>query len=948
MSSVFKRPDYYDRQKAIAHLRDFARFWTQERIQQWRDDNIKNQEKQYAQQFWSDLLSSFGIIPERISLFERNAERTSTGRNGYIDFFMSGIAIGEAKSLGENLDAAEDQLFDYLDSISQNEYPKYGMVSDFERIRIIRLDGSEPKVELLTRDIADYYDSFVFLIGKESVSRQEQEEASIVAADLMAELYTSFLGDDTDIPVGEDAPKDAEEEDERVQQTSILMTRLLFLLYGDDAGLWPADLFYRWVEQETTSSSLGPQLNQLFQVLNTPPARRSHRMSDLMAQFPYVNGGIFKDSLDAEFFTEESREALLDACRFQWNRISVAIFGAMFQLVKSKKARRAAGEHYTSEKNILKTLEPLFLSEFRKEADRLIRNKTTSLKDFDNFLNDLSTHVFCDPACGGGNFLNLTYAKLREIETDVLVEKRNRGGEFTASLDISIDQRLSINQFYGFEINWWAAKIAETAMFLVDHQANLHLAQALGDAPNRLPIEIAAHIIHDNALRLDWKKAIPEPKGKTYIFGNPPFLGDHTRTAEQLADLQHAWGSSAQLSRLDFVTGWHAKALDYYKNRKGEFAYVTTNSITQGDQTSRLFDPIFKAGWVIKFAHRTFEWDSEAPGKAAVHCVIIGFTRNQQVKPQLWDYEHPKGNPIERKVKTGINAYLVDGANVLVRKQGMPISKNLPPVQYGSKPTDDGNFIISKEEYVNLQNDPIISKYLRPYIGSAELLRGTERWCLWLVELDPADVAKSPELKSRIDAVKKFRSESKAKSTQEYPYHHLFRQFGIHDQGRFIGIPEVSSSRRKYLPVAYFDEKVIISNKVYGAPDDGGLLFAIASSSMFITWMKTVGGRLKSDISFSSTVTWNNFPLPLLRDSDRQKIIAAGQKVLEARALQPNVSLASQYDPRAMKRELHNAHIELDKVVDVAVFGAKQRCTTDKQRLEILFRHYLELMQRQG
>lgn len=496
MSSVFKRPDYYDRQKAIAHLRDFARFWTQERIQQWRDDNIKNQEKQYAQQFWSDLLSSFGIIPERISLFERNAERTSTGRNGYIDFFMSGIAIGEAKSLGENLDAAEDQLFDYLDSISQNEYPKYGMVSDFERIRIIRLDGSEPKVELLTRDIADYYDSFVFLIGKESVSRQEQEEASIVAADLMAELYTSFLGDDTDIPVGEDAPKDAEEEDERVQQTSILMTRLLFLLYGDDAGLWPADLFYRWVEQETTSSSLGPQLNQLFQVLNTPPARRSHRMSDLMAQFPYVNGGIFKDSLDAEFFTEESREALLDACRFQWNRISVAIFGAMFQLVKSKEARRAAGEHYTSEKNILKTLEPLFLSEFREEADRLIRNKSTSLKDFNNFLNDLSTHVFCDPACGGGNFLNLAYAKLREIETDVLIEKRNRGGEFTASLDISIDQRLSINQFYGFEINWWAAKIAETAMFLVDHQANLRLAQALGDAPNRLPIEIAAHIIH--------------------------------------------------------------------------------------------------------------------------------------------------------------------------------------------------------------------------------------------------------------------------------------------------------------------------------------------------------------------------------------------------------------------------------------------------------------------
>ena len=946
MSSVFKRPDYYDRQKAIAHLRDFARFWTQERIQQWRDDNIKNQEKQYAQQFWSDLLGSFGIIPERISLFERNAERTSTGRNGYIDFFMSGIAIGEAKSLGENLDAAEDQLFDYLDSISQNEYPKYGMVSDFERIRIIRLDGSEPKVELLTRDIADYYDSFVFLIGKESVSRQEQEEASIVAADLMAELYTSFLGDDTDIPVGEDAPKDAEEEDERVQQTSILMTRLLFLLYGDDAGLWPADLFHRWVEQETTSSSLGPQLNQLFQVLNTPPALRSHRMSDLMAQFPYVNGGIFKDSLDAEFFTEESREALLDACRFQWNRISVAIFGAMFQLVKSKEARRAAGEHYTSEKNILKTLEPLFLSEFREEADRLIRNKSTSLKDFDNFLNNLSTHVFCDPACGGGNFLNLTYAKLREIETDVLVEKRNRGGEFTASLDISIDQRLSINQFYGFEINWWAAKIAETAMFLVDHQANLRLAQALGDAPNRLPIEIAAHIIHDNALRLDWKKAIPEPKGKTYIFGNPPFIGARLMSKAQKAELTEAWGNAKGVKNLDYVTGWHIKTLDLLRDRVGEFAFVTTNSIAQGQSVPLLFGTIFHEGWHIKYAHQTFAWDSEAPGQAAVHCVIIGFTRKRSTKPQLFSYETPKGEPQEKTVSQ-INAYLVEGPNVLVREQKTPLSPVITPAIFGSMANDGGHLVVKKQDYAVVAADPIAAKYLRPFYGSEELLHDKERWCLWLEDLSASELTKSSILNERVNACQTHRSSSTRAATRklaEYP-----TLFGEPRQPRndYLGVPKVVSENRKYFIAQPMSSNVIASDLLFTVNDQSGVAFALISSSMFITWQKTVGGRLKSDYRFANTVTWNTFPVPNLDEKTRQKIIAAGQKVLEARALQPGVSLADQYNPRVMKRELRKAHDALDSVVDKA-FGASRKLTTESQRLEFLFRHYLELTQRQG
>lgn len=935
--------DYPDRQTSIKKLTEFSHHWNTQ-ITQWKKDGITNVERQYAIPFWTDFLSCFGIKAGRVALFERRAKRANTGGAGFIDIFMPAMVIGEAKSLGRDLDTAQEQVDDYLagGSINDAEFPKFSIVTNFETFRLKQLTDTSDAIEIPLAAIADYYDSFLFLIGKETITKKEEEEASIHAAQLMADLYTSIMGEDTDAPVGEEAPEDPDEEDRKSQETSILMTRLLFLLYGDDANLWGADLFYRWVEEETTPSSLGAQLNQLFSVLNTPVNRRSKNIPDLMAAFPYVNGALFADSINAEFFTPETHDALLQACAFRWNRISVSVFGAMFQLVKSKEARRAAGEHYTSEKNILKTIGPLFLDEYRGRADRLIANKSTRASQFDALLDEMASNIYCDPACGGGNFLNLAYAKLREIETDVLVEKQRRGGEFTASLDISFDQKLSIDQFWGFEINWWPAKIAETAMFLVDHQANLKLAQALGDAPERLPIKITAHIVHGNALQLDWGQTLPEPKGQTFLFGNPPFLGDHTRTKEQLADLQNAWGKGFQLSRMDFVTGWHAKSLKFFVDRTGEFAFVTTNSITQGDQPARLFKPIFDAGWIIKFAHRTFAWDSEAPGQAAVHCVIVGFSRDLQARRRLWDYRHWKGEAELVDVKVGINAYLVDGPNVLIDKRSKPLSALLPEVQYGSKPTDGGNFVISKEEYETLKDDPIISKYLRPYIGSAELIKGVERWCLWLVNLSPQDLDNSPELQRRIEAVRNFRAASTAASTREYSQHHLFRQFGPVDQGDFVCVPSVVSEKREYFTVDHLSNGTVASNLAFCALDPDKLLFALISSSMFITWQKTVGGRLESRLRFSSTVVWNNFPVPDLSTEDRTKIVVAGQKVLEARQLFSEYSLADLYNHRMMKPELRKAHDALDRVVDKA-FGASRKLTTDAQRLELLFANYQKL-----
>ena len=931
------------------NLDGFKHRWN-ERLDGWRSLDEGALERKYAQSYWAELLACFGITASRMDLFEQDAKRASSGQRGYIDLFWPGVVIGEAKKPGVDLQVAIDQARDYLlgGTVNDAEQPRYIIATDFYRIRLMRLGDPETRfnIEFPIEEITDHVDELKFLAGYEDkLTHVEQTQASIAASKIMANLFTAMVGDEVDEEVGDAAPTYMQDEELAVQETSMFLTRLLFLLFGDDAGLWEQDLFYRFILEHTNSENLGSQLAALFEVLNAPEHRR-RRVPDAMAAFPYVNGALFADTVPTQFFTPEMRDAILVACRFQWTNISPAIFGSLFQLVKSKEARRDDGEHYTSEKNILKTLGPLFLDELREEADRLINSKSASVKKLREFRDSLATHVFMDPACGSGNFLIVAYRELRKIETDIIVAIREREGNTAMSLDITWEQKLSIGQFYGIELNWWPARIAETAMFLVDHQANRELADRVGLAPERLPISITAHITHANALAVDWRNVLPETTGQTYVFGNPPFLGDHTRTKEQLADLQRVWGG-IKTSRLDFVTGWHAQTLNLLANRGGLFAFVTTNSIVQGDQPARLFGPIFEAGWRIRFAHRTFSWDSEAPGKAAVHCVIVGFDRAFEPCPRLWDYPDIKADPVEVPVERAINAYLVDGPNVLVTKRSKPLSPSLPEVVKGSMATDGGHLVVQEKDYDRVAQDPIAKKYLRPYIGSDELINGKKRWCLWLLDVEPADLAQSYELRDRISGVRSMREKSKAKTTREYPHHHLFRQIGLVSDDPIVGIPEVSSSNRRYLPVAELDPGVIISNKVYGAVDPEGFLFAVASSSMFITWMKTVGGRLKSDISFSSTITWNNFAIPALGEKARQRIIDAGKKVLAARELHPERSLAEHYNPLAMDPALLKAHDALDKEVDKA-FGAPRKLTTERQRQELLFANYAKMTSEQA
>lgn len=931
-----------DRSTINNNLHRFSKDWRQT-INQWRKENTKHTESSYAQSFWTEFLGCFGVNTARRAFFEQQAKRGRTGTSGYIDLFWSGVMIGEAKSLGKNLIAAEDQARDYLAHISDAEFPRYILCTDFETFHLTKIETGA-RIEFTIDELPDYQDQLAFLAGREEVDHREQKQASIKASKIMAELFNAMVGEEVDVEVADEAPTYTDEEDNKVQRTSMWLTRLLFLMFGDDAGLWEADLFHRFMAQETNPDNFGAQMSALFKVLNTHEDDRRN-VPGLLGKFPYVNGSLFNDALEPEFFTPDMYEAVRNACGFQWSRISPAIFGALFQLVKSKEARRADGEHYTSEANILKVLRPLFLDDLRKEADRLVRNKTTKVKELEEYLDKLTRITFCDPACGCGNFLVVAYRELRAIETDIIARLHEFPSYSATSLDVMFEQRLSIDQFHGFELNWWPARIAELAMFLVDHQANQELAKRIGNAIVRLPIEISAHIRHENALHLDWKSLLPNTE-KTYIFGNPPFIGQHTKTKEQKADMKAVWGKNYN-GYLDYVTAWHAKALDTLRHRPGEFAYVTTNSICQGQPVPALFQPLYDAGWDIKFAHRTFAWDSEAPGKASVHCIIVGFTRDHSTEQQVWEYPDVKGEAHPVKLKKRVNAYLVEDDNrTLVRKRSKPLSQEVPSARFGSKPTDGGNLIVEANEYDNVQADPVAAKYLRPFRMGKELVRGLDRWCLWMADdFDPADVNRSPVLKERIERVRSKRLGSTKKATRESARTpHLFQENHQPNQA-YVAIPRVVSETRNYYTASHLTPDVIAGDKVYTAIDPDGLLFGLISSSMFIVWQKAIGGRLESRLNFANTLTWNTFPVPELDDTTRKAIIAAGKGVQAARDLHPERSLADAYNPLAMAPELIRAHDILDEVVDKAM-GAENRLDSTELRLELLFDNYAIMSQR--
>ncbi|WP_312820025.1 DNA methyltransferase [Kaistella carnis] len=866
-----------------------------------------------AKPFLDEFFNVFGITRRKIGTFEHRVKKLDDG-NGYIDLLWKGVILIEMKSKGKNLDKAFIQAKEYTNGLQQHELPKYILVSDFDLFRLYDTEDNTT-IEFRLSELVDNVQHFGYLLGYQKKVYKEQDPANIKAAELMGKLHDRL-----------------EEIGYTGHPLEVYLVRILFLLFAEDTTIFNKQQFQEYIEQRTNvdGSDLAAKLQELFQVLNTAKENRFKNLDEQLADFPYVNGKLFEEILPTASFDTKMRQALLDCCYIDWSKISPAIFGSMFQSVMNPKERRNLGAHYTSETNILKLIKPLFLDELWKEFESIKDNKNK----LPEFHKKLSTLKFLDPACGCGNFLVITYREIRLLELEVMRSLNKSGQRF---LDVSQVLWIDVDQFYGIEYEEFPAQIAQVAMWLIDHQMNMQVSNEFGQYFVRLPLKKSAKIVHADALETDWESLVSKNE-LSFIIGNPPFIGSKIMSQFQRDQIVKQFDNADGIGVLDYVTGWYIKAAKYIQNTKIKVAFVSTNSIVQGEQTSLLWGQMLnKYGIKIHFAHRTFKWSNEAKGNAAVYCVIIGFANFDTASKSIFEYENIKGEAHEVKAKN-INPYLVDAKDILIEKRTKPLCQ-VPKMSFGNMPLDGGHLLLSDEEKDEfLKKEPNAKKYILPLISAYEFLNGKSRWCLWLVDANPSELKQMPEVLKRVELVKKFRLNSVAPSTQKFAATPtLFR-----DRNRpktFIVVPRVSSERRPYIPFGFFDENSIVSDTCMSIPDGTLYHFGILMSKIHMTWVKTVCGRLESRYRYSKDIVYNNFPFPK-EPSEKQikKIEEKAQAVLDVRASFLNSSLADLYDPLTMPPTLVKAHNELDKAVDLAYRNTA--FTSEASRLEFLFELY--------
>lgn len=866
-----------------------------------------------AKPFLIDFFNVFGINQRRVSTFEHRIRKLDE-RDGKIDMLWKGTILVEMKSRGRSLDKAFVQAHAYLHGLKDHELPKYILVSDFANFRLYDLE-EDTTVEFPIHDLFRNVRHFGFLLGYQKKVYKEQDPANIQAAELMGKLH--------------DKLKDIGYTGHPLE---VYLVRLLFCLFAEDTTIFNKQQFQDYIENRTSEdgSDLAGRLQALFQVLNTPNDKRFSNLDEDLAAFPYVNGKLFDEMLPQASFDTRMREALLDCCRIDWSRISPAIFGSMFQSVMNPVERRNLGAHYTSESNILKLIKPLFLDDLWAEFEALKGNRY-KLADFHRKLSRLR---FLDPACGCGNFLVITYRELRLLEIEVLRGLYKAG--FT-QFDIGEIVRLDVDQFYGIEYEEFPARIAEVAMWLIDHQMNMQISNEFGQYFVRLPLSKAASIHHGDALELDWGQVVASSE-LSYIIGNPPFIGSKMMRQDQRDQITRLFDNAPGSGILDYVTGWYVKAAAYIHGTGVKVAFVSTNSIVQGEQTSVLWGVMLsRYGVKIHFAHRTFKWSNEARGNAAVYCVIVGFANFDTQVKRIFDYEDIRGDAHEVRAKN-INPYLVDARDLVIGKRTIPLC-DVPPMSFGNMPLDGGNLLLTPDEKDEILSAyPDAAKFIRRTIGSHEYINGVDRYCLWLRGIDPNHYRHIKPIMDRVEAVKRFRLASVAPSTQRFaamPYQ--FRDTNV--PTTYIVIPGVSSERRTYIPMGLLDESTIPTNLVHIVPEGKLYHYGVLQSNMHMSWVKYICGRLKSDFRYSKDIVYNNFPWPdSVNDRQRKAIEDAAQKVLDTRQEFPGSSLADLYDPLTMPPALVSAHNALDRSVDLAY--RPQPFTGDANRMEFLFSLY--------
>lgn len=863
----------------------------------WKD---ASREEADAQNFEREFLQVFGIDdPYALGEHEHKVP-LDDGHTGYIDYFWAGHIAIEMKSSGKNLTAAYEQLKNYVIHLSAEDMPELLMVSDFRRIELVhRTTGQTAK--FLTKDLHKHIRHFAKIAGYES-SRVREEELSVNvhAAEKAAQLHDSL-----------------KEYGYTGHDLEIYLVRLLFCFFAEDSGLFPQGSFHDLVENSAPDgSNLAERLARLFQVLNTSQAERTKKtlLPQWLLQFQYVNGGLFAVNLPLAEFNAKMRQTLLDCCDFDWSRISPAIFGAMFQGVMDKQARRELGAHYTSEENILKVIRPLFLDELWEEFERV----KASPQKLDAFHEKISRLKFLDPACGCGNFLIIAYRELRLLELEILKMKIP---SFQLALDIGQYQKVSVSQFFGMDIEDFPCQIAQVGMWLMDHLMNRLVSREFGLYYVRLPLTVSAKVVCCDALKTDWESVIPAGE-LSYIFGNPPFAGSKMQNEEQRGQVAQIFSGVPNSKILDFVCCWYKHAADIMlQNPSVRSAFVATNSICQGEQVAPLWEPLFDAGFHIDFAHRTFRWSNEGRGMAAVHCVIVGFSRSQGRKPLLFSYPE-SGNEPQVESPSSISPYLTPGEAVFLTRRSNPLC-DVPRLRFGNMPLDGGNLILSGEEKNDLlESHPQAEKFIRRFMGADEFINSRERWCLWLVGADPAELSKIPPILERIKAVKAFRLASVAPSTQaKAAAPGLFRDTNQPTEP-YLVVPKVSSERRAYIPIGFVSPDVVASDLLFIVEHVSHYHFGILSSSVHMAWMRAVGGRLKSDYRYSKDFVYNCFPWPDINKKEDEKISEAAKRVLEIRAKYPHSSLAVLYNPETMPPDLAKAHIHLDRLV-LNAYGMK-------------------------
>ena len=884
-------------------------------------------EKGETQSFYNDFFEIFGVQRRSVARYEEHVAKLDN-RSGFMDLFWPGVLLVEQKSAGRDLKKAYEQAGEYFDSLPESTRPRYILVSDFQTFNLYDLDERE-EVPFPLAELHKNIGAFSFILGVQRRTFRDQDPANIRASELVGRLHDRL-----------------DEGGYRGHDLERLLVRIVFCLFADDTGIFePRDIFFDFIEERTREDGLdlGPLLVQLFEVLDTPENRRSSTLDEDLDRFPYINGELFQGSLRTPSFDSDMRQALIDACMFDWSNISPAIFGALFQSVMDPQERRAQGAHYTTEKNILKVIEPLFLDDLRDEFDRLqSRKDTRRVTELRRFQKKLRQMRFFDPACGCGNFLIIAYRELRLLEIEVVKEIHS---ESRAKRQIEVDIRslslIDVDQFFGIEISEFPVRIAETALWMMDHIMNNHLSLEFGETFTRIPLEASPHIVHGDALEIDWSTVL-SPEGCSFIFGNPPFAGAKFQSKDQRTQVHRIAALGKSGGTLDYVTAWFIKAGEYIgTGGEGRIGFVATNSITQGEQVGQLWPILFercKLG--ISFAHRTFAWGSDARGKAHVHVVIIGLDLQERArtKKHLFSYPNIQGEPLKSDHPV-LSPYLFDASGltdprIIVHEESRPIN-GLGKMITGSKPIDKGYYIFKEEEKDKfLEIEPGASPFVRPFVGAREFLQGKKRWILALHDAPPNVLMKLPHVRERIAAVRAYREASKSKPTQKIAATPTLYHVNVIPEAPFLAIPEVSSERREYIPIGWLEPPMIPSNKLRALLNATLSDFALLTSAMHMAWMRAVGGRLESRYSYSVGVVYNAFPVPPA-DANSTSLDPLAQAILDIRAAYPEATLSDLYDPDLMPPALRRAHQKLDRAVDKLY--RRQSFDSERDRIEHLF-----------